>query len=182
MTEEQRLKRNKYMKEYWHKMPIEKKEKYKIKIREWQQNNKEKCLISRRKTHKKRYQVERMYTKQWRLDNPGKNSEHCKNQRIKLLEEIVREYGGKCSCTGCNEIGLLFMTIDHEKNNGAQERAGLGDGPSAKNKKGRAGVNFYRYLKKMGYPKEGYRLMCYNCNCGRARNGGICPHLQNRSS
>lgn len=21
-----------------------------------------------------------------------------------------------------------------------------------------------------------YQLLCFNCNCGRHRNGGVCPH------
>ena len=27
----------------------------------------------------------------------------------------------------------------------------------------------------------GWRLMCYNCNLGRAKNNGICPHLDFKS-
>jgi hypothetical protein len=23
-------------------------------------------------------------------------------------------------------------------------------------------------------------VLCYNCNCGRARNGGVCPHQQKK--
>jgi hypothetical protein len=36
----------------------------------------------------------------------------------------------------------------------------------------RGGINrFY----KNNFPR-GYRILCYNCNCGRALNNGICPH------
>ena len=31
-------------------------------------------------------------------------------------------------------------------------------------------------LKRQGWPKDGYQLLCANCNQGRARNGGVCPH------
>lgn len=29
---------------------------------------------------------------------------------------------------------------------------------------------------KLGWPKDRYRLLCYNCNIARARHGGRCPH------
>lgn len=27
---------------------------------------------------------------------------------------------------------------------------------------------------------EGFQTLCYNCNIGKHRNGGICPHQHNR--
>ncbi len=71
-------------------------------------------------------------------------------------------YGGRrCAC--CGESNLGFLTIDHVHNDGAKHRV--------------AGKyrSIYPLLKKLGFPR-GYRVMCYNCNCGRARNGGVCPH------
>lgn len=38
------------------------------------------------------------------------------------------------------------------------------------------GYDFYRWLRKHSYPKGNFRLLCFNCNCGRELNGGICPH------
>jgi hypothetical protein len=26
-----------------------------------------------------------------------------------------------------------------------------------------------------GYPPD-FEILCFNCNCGKAVNGGICPH------
>lgn len=34
--------------------------------------------------------------------------------------------------------------------------------------------NLYRWLKENNYPKDNFRLLCYNCNC--ARRQGKCPH------
>lgn len=31
-------------------------------------------------------------------------------------------------------------------------------------------------IKMLNYP-EGYQVLCYNCNCGKSINNGICPHL-----
>ncbi len=33
-----------------------------------------------------------------------------------------------------------------------------------------------RDLKRRGWPKDGYTILCFNCNMGKAVNGGICPH------
>jgi hypothetical protein len=37
-------------------------------------------------------------------------------------------------------------------------------------------------LKRLGWPKEKYRILCANCNHGRALNGGVCPHQQRHLS
>lgn len=37
------------------------------------------------------------------------------------------------------------------------------------------GHKFYVHLKKIGFPKDRYRLLCYNCNMSRGRYG-YCPH------
>lgn len=96
------------------------------------------------------------------------------NRRAKIYIKKYRErdkqlvfihYGGnppKCSC--CGKSCVEFLTIDHVNNDGAKDR-----------KKGLKGHDFYRWLIKNDFP-EGYQVLCYNCNCGRAKNGGICPH------
>jgi hypothetical protein len=35
------------------------------------------------------------------------------------------------------------------------------------------------WLKRNNFP-SGYRVLCMNCNHGRKRNGGICPHELHR--
>lgn len=136
--------------------------------------NPQKVKAWKKKTRAKRKKQDAQNLKNWRKANPGKDAEYSQRQRQKLLEETVAAYGGKCRC--CGESNPLFLTIDHVENDGAAERAGMGDGPTTKSKKGRAGVNFYRFLKKSGYPRGRYQLLCFNCNCGKARNKGVCPH------
>lgn len=77
---------------------------------------------------------------------------------------IMAHYGDKCAC--CGETEFHFLTLDHINNDGAKQRAKIGR---------RTGFNLYRWLINHGYP-DGLQTLCYNCNCGRARNGGICPH------
>lgn len=99
---------------------------------------------------------------------PGKKSyqiclDKRKQQGVELKSEVIKEYGNECAC--CGEANINFLTIDHVNDNGAVERQVHG-----------SGFSFYRALKRMGYPKDGYRVLCFNCNCGRRITGGICPH------
>lgn len=68
----------------------------------------------------------------------------------------------KCSCCGENNLG--FLTIDHINNDGAKDR-----------RKHKSTWALFIWLKKNNYP-EGYQILCYNCNMGRAYNDGVCPH------
>lgn len=58
----------------------------------------------------------------------------------------------------------MFLSVDHIDNTGAQDRRLNG------------GSSLYRRLKRMGFPKDNFQLLCWNCNSGKRLNGGICPH------
>lgn len=93
--------------------------------------------------------------------------------RAELREEVYAAYGG-AFCTCCGESEPVFLTLDHSHNDGAAHRK------EVFGEKG-GGVRFYEHLKKLGFPQDiGLRVMCFNCNCGRVRNEGICPHKEPR--
>lgn len=69
--------------------------------------------------------------------------------------------GPVCSC--CGESNQLFLTIDHVHNDGKEHRRNTRDVRAA-------------MMDAIKRP-ERYTVLCFNCNCGRARNGGICPHV-----
>ncbi len=75
--------------------------------------------------------------------------------------EFIAEYGGKCQI--CGEDHWEFLTLDHTNGGGIQHREGLGIG---------GGVSFYTWLRRQGWPKDGYRLLCFNCNGGRLKKAG----------
>ena len=79
---------------------------------------------------------------------------------IKVL--VMAHYGNACEC--CGETEPLFLTIDHVHNFGTQRR---------RRDNGHGIV--YRWLVRNNFP-PGFRILCSNCNHGRYRNGGICPH------
>lgn len=86
-----------------------------------------------------------------------------KEWRDRLTKEVLAAYGNKCKC--CGESEPLFLEIDHIHGNGTQHRKTV-----------RGGVAFYRWLQKNNYPQDDFQILCRNCNYGRYRNGGICPH------
>ena len=122
------------------------------------------------------------YKAKWESENPEKrrayNQKHYyknhaktlawhKDYRETLKAEIVAEYGGECKCCGEKEID--FLTIDHVY--GYKNRPDLYDHPR------KCGTAFYLWLRKKNYPKEGFALLCFNCNLGRAKSkDGECPH------
>jgi hypothetical protein len=55
------------------------------------------------------------------------------------------------------------LTLDHVNSDGSKHRQNLADNQIMAN----AVAN---------YQPELYQILCYNCNCGRSANGGICPH------
>jgi len=76
------------------------------------------------------------------------------NKRHKL--EYIAEYGEKCQI--CGEDNWEFLTVDHTNGGGTQHRKEL-------MKLGvKVGAPFYTWLKRQGYPKDKYQLLCCNCN------------------
>lgn len=87
-----------------------------------------------------------------------------------LVIRILAHYGGKCSCDcGCTERVPKFLTLDHADNDGAAQRSSGGW-------RHQSGWRRFINVPEERWPTR-LRLMCWNCNCGRARNGGICPRI-----
>lgn len=83
---------------------------------------------------------------------------HHKNRR-----RCIEHYSaGRNTCACCGEAVYGFLTIDHINNDGAAHRKAIG-------------TNLYSHLVARGFP-EGFQVLCFNCNLGRAANKGTCPH------
>lgn len=95
--------------------------------------------------------------------NRGKVNWWNKKAEVNLRKQIVDGYGGKCAC--CGETQPIFLEIDHIDNDGRTDR-----------EKFNSFREFYRWLRNNGFPKDKYQLLCSNCNQGKRRNGGVCPH------
>jgi len=102
--------------------------------------------------------------------HPEVHKKSSKKYRYNLIIEGLKHYGGnppKCAC--CGETEIKFLTIDHINGFGNRHRKQI--------KK-----NLYLWLKENGYPKEGFQVLCFNCNMGKNRNDGICPHVHQETN
>lgn len=84
---------------------------------------------------------------------------HIKRRTGERAEQVsaVRVYGGKCACCGLRDE--RFLTIDHVNNDGSSDRPG-----------GNHARRFTRVYR------DDIQVLCYNCNMGKERFKGVCPH------
>lgn len=83
----------------------------------------------------------------------------------KQRQTVYDAYGNKCNC--CGETNPLFLTIDHVNNDGFKDKTAKGNR--------RTGIWYVDKIIKANFP-DSFQLLCYNCNYGKNRNKGICPH------
>jgi hypothetical protein len=75
-------------------------------------------------------------------------------RHARLKAEMIAAYGGKCSV--CGESHPEFLSLGRWHN----------DDPEAARQAKRAG--FYYWVRRQGWPQNGYRLFCFNCNTIRS--------------
>ena len=90
-----------------------------------------------------------------------------KKERNNKLRMIVLEHysGGTPQCACCSEKITDFLCVDHINNDGNKHRKLLNEG---------SGV-IYKYLIDNQFP-PGFQILCNNCNWGKHKNNGVCPH------
>lgn len=97
----------------------------------------------------------------------GCNSEKSREMYARKERLVFDYYGRICAC--CGETERLFLSIDHKKNDGHEERWPSG---------GRVtGKLLYQKIVAKNYP-DTYQVLCMNCNWGKRMNNGVCPHLK----
>lgn len=117
----------------------------------------------RLETAKKRYAQQPFQG--WSPERRAQLNAANKRRRAADRELVLWHYGARCAC--CGEAELIFLTVDHVNDDGAAHRRHVQPG------------RLHRWIIRNGFP-EAFQILCYNCNCGRARNGGLCPHEQTR--
>lgn len=105
-------------------------------------------------------------SRNWRAKNTEKNREYMREWKRKEYQRLRRaaidRYGPNCAC--CGETEYAFMCIDHVNGGGGEHRRSMGNR-----------VDIYTWLKRAGYPEEGYQVLCHNCNFAKSVHG-LCPH------
>lgn len=102
--------------------------------------------------------------KRWLIPEERRGHQDRENERRSVMRsKVLDHYGRKCAC--CGEAEEMFLEIDHVNSDGAQHRKEIGTASS----------HIIRWLIKHNFP-PGFQLLCSNCNHGKMRCGGICPH------
>lgn len=99
---------------------------------------------------------------EWRKRNPEKARAAKLRAYTRLRNLVVDSYGGACAC--CKESERLFLCVDHKGGGGNKHRKIVSPG-----------WQLYQWLKRRGFPKEKFQLLCHNCNFAE-RFGQPCPH------
>ena len=143
------------------------------------------CIQCGRKPRKGKVTCKKCWQSQLNYKNRN-HSQILKNQKAKrrkngkfiraqhaawtraLKLEMIAAYGGKCACVGCDVSHPDFLTLDHIDGYGARHRKQTGIS---------GGYRFFAWLKRRGFPKDRFQLLCWNCNCAKQHAGG-CPHTK----
>lgn len=139
------------------------KEKVTQRMRDWRAKNREKARkMSREWRNRKIAKAspeELVAIRQTESGKTKRNQDKCRN-------EVFEAYGGyRCAC--CGETEKMFLSIDHVHNDGAEmRRQKLYSGN---------GTGFYLWIRKNNFP-NGFQVLCMNCQIGKHKNGGVCPH------
>lgn len=135
--------------------------------RKWQQANPDRAAIAQKRWRAKNPGLAGERTAHWRIENRERALKAQRFCNRKLKDAAYAAYGGyRCNC--CGETEEAFLSVDHVNNDGAEHRISVSN------------RSIYKWLEKNNYP-EGFQILCMNCNFGKARNGGICPHKSKRS-
>ncbi len=84
-----------------------------------------------------------------------------------VRKKMIKAFGGRCQC--CGENREHFLDLDHIDDNGADERRAL-------RRAGKGTLDIWKRATEEGVGGD-YQLLCSNCNQGKRRNNGACPHI-----
>lgn len=121
----------------------------------WYEANKDRIREYEKKKYEKNKKKILAYQKEY-INRPGVRDRHNRRargyrQRDRLL--VLGHYSkGKMKCALCNEKRYECLTVDHINGGGYRHKQQIHHG------------HLYRWLMQHGFP-EGYRILCWNCNC-----------------
>ena len=93
-----------------------------------------------------------------------RNRRRRERRAVERIQTLNHYSNGLMKCGCCGESQERFLTLDHINNDGYDDKK-------------RYSRSMLYEVKRLKYPK-GFQVLCYNCNCGRADNQGVCPHKE----
>jgi hypothetical protein len=125
------------------------------------------CSEECRKTGIRNYQ--RDYMRNYMRTHPKyaiKQREEIRKQKIVVL---IHYSGDPPKCACCGEPHIEFLSVDHIKGDGAEQRRQIGGTQKF------SGLLFYEWLINNNFP-EGYQVLCMNCNTAKGKSKvQFCP-------
>lgn len=115
----------------------------------------------------------KLYVSSYREKNREKRNKQRRDWYRRLKMEAIFAYGGACAC--CGESHPALLCFDHVNNDGGEHRAQIAEGILIGGQV-RTSPKLVVWLREYNYPPE-IQLLCFNCNIGKAFNGGTCPHV-----
>jgi len=116
----------------------------------WKRANRDRVHIMNKRYYEKHREYFKKYT--------------SKRQKEKKLTVFLHYTAGDIKCACCGEKTFDFLCVDHVNNDGNEHRKTRG-----------TGLGFYAWIIRNNFP-GGLQILCMNCNWGKVRNGGMCPH------
>jgi hypothetical protein len=120
-------------------------------------------VLARRRAYQKAHREKMKKDPEWVKKQRRATCESAKRTNREFRRQFLEMYGNRCMC--CGETDRILLTLDHVKNDGKHERS---EGGSKQR------LSYKRATQR--YDPERYQILCYNCNIGKARNNGVCPH------
>lgn len=128
-------------------------------------------ISKRRENTPERQAYMKAYNERYRQEH----REHLSAEKLaegkRIREEGMRILGNVCAC--CGESDKHFLTLDHIKGRDTLDVSDNG-------KRRLTGLHAWRLARRLGYPRDKYMLLCYNCNFAK-NSYGTCPHTWTES-
>lgn len=102
----------------------------------------------------------------WRENNREHVRAYGRQATQRIKREMVDALGGCCAC--CGEDEIAFLTLDHIGNI-VPDNHRRADGSRI------SGRTLLHEVRKEGFPRDKYRILCWNCNAATS-HGRVCPH------
>lgn len=116
-----------------------------------------------RQRESRRLQKRRAYARK----HPFRRNIFKGSKKSEFWNIVLSGYGQRCNC--CGETTRLFLQLDHVNNDGNLEKRINGKRLKTE--------DILRKAIRNNFPSC-YQILCANCNHGKERNGGVCPHVE----